>query len=171
MITAPASATTLTLADGREVSLVPMRWWHIDEVVAWEEALFPGSAWTPEQLWAELAAEGRWVRVAVDGTGALCGYVDVAVAGHDADLMTIAVIPPWQGVGLGGALLREALTAAAASGAWQMFLEVRHDNPAAEMYRHFGFQELQRRRRYYSDGADAIVMRRRFPEAEQGSSG
>lgn len=106
MITAPASATTLTLADGREVSLVPMRWWRRRR--ASEEALFPGSAWTPEQLWAELAPRAAgWPWTA----RVHCGYVDVAVAGHDADLVTVAVIPPWQGVGLGGALLREALTA------------------------------------------------------------
>lgn len=173
MIAAPAPATTraLALADGRGVLLVPMRWWHVHEVVAWEGTMFPGSGWTPEQFWAELAAAGRWVRVAVDGAGAVCGYVDVALAGHDADLLTIAVIPTWRGTGLGGALLREALTAARAAGAWQMFLEVRHDNPAAAMYEHFGFQELQRRRRYYADGADAIVMRRRFPAAEHRSHG
>lgn len=164
-----AQETPLLLGDGRGVQMVPMRWWHIEEVAVWEQQMFPGSAWTPAQFWAELAAEGRWVQVALDDAGAVCGYVDVAVAGHDADLMTIAVIPPWQGHGLGGALMRAALAAATAGGAWQMFLEVRDDNPARAMYEHYGFQMLQRRRGYYADGADALVMRLRLPITDGGS--
>lgn len=165
-----AVASERRLADVPGVALVPMRWWHIAEVTHWEQRMFPGSAWTPAQLWAELAAEGRWVQVALDAAGAVCGYVDVAVTGHDADLMTIAVVPAWQGQGLGGALLRAALDAARAADAWQMFLEVRADNPAVAMYERFGFQQLQRRRGYYADGMDARVMRLRLPVSESGSS-
>ena len=64
-----------------------------------------------------------------------------------------------------------------------MLLEVRADNrPALAFYAHHGFVEIDRRDRYYADGATAVVMqaaarsrlrcpRRRFPRLRtQGGS-
>jgi ribosomal-protein-alanine N-acetyltransferase len=56
---------------------------------------------------------------------------------------------------------REALAAARARGAAAMFLEVAAGNtPALALYAREGFAEVGRRRRYYADGADALVLRR-----------
>jgi [ribosomal protein S18]-alanine N-acetyltransferase len=45
-----------------------------------------------------------------------------------------------------------------------MFLDVAEGNgPAAALYRGLGFAEVGRRRRYYPDGADALVLRRDLP--------
>ncbi|WP_431272740.1 hypothetical protein [Dankookia sp. P2] len=42
-----------------------------------------------------------------------------------------------------------------------MFLEVAAGNAAARgLYQGLGFAEVSRRRRYYPDGSDALVMRR-----------
>ena len=50
-----------------------------------------------------------------------------------------------------------------ARGAREIFLEVREDNPVARgVYQHFGFEEIGVRRRYYDDGTDAIMMRRKL---------
>ena len=39
------------------------------------------------------------------------------------------------------------------------YLEVRYDNlPAIRLYDHFGFKEMYRRRAYYPNGDDAVVM-------------
>jgi ribosomal-protein-alanine N-acetyltransferase len=41
-----------------------------------------------------------------------------------------------------------------------MFLEVATGNsPALELYRRIGFVEVGRRRRYYADSSDALVLR------------
>lgn len=150
--------------------LRPLRWWHLDGVVALEQAIFGPTAWSLEQFYAELAAERRWWRVLTypedhptgDHAAGVCGYIDVAVTGRDADLMTIAVAADLRGRGLGGALLRAGLAAAVTRGADTMFLEVRSDNPARELYSHLGFAAIDTRRNYYGPGSDAVVMRRRL---------
>jgi ribosomal-protein-alanine N-acetyltransferase len=64
--------------------------------------------------------------------------------------------------GLGTALLAAAMAGARLRGAEAMFLEVAAaGNPAAlGLYRGLGFVEVGRRRRYYPDGSDALVLRR-----------
>jgi ribosomal-protein-alanine N-acetyltransferase len=50
---------------------------------------------------------------------------------------------------------------AVAGGAVAMFLEVAEGNAAARaLYGAAGFAEAGRRRRYYADGGDALVLRR-----------
>ncbi|MEN0075727.1 MAG: ribosomal-protein-alanine acetyltransferase, partial [Paracraurococcus sp.] len=61
-------------------------------------------------------------------------------------------------------LLAAALAGAAAPGAAAMFLEVAAGNaPAQALYAGQGFAEVGRRRRYYADGSDALVLRRDLP--------
>lgn len=143
------------------VVMRPMRWWHLAAVAALEAHIFEDSPWSLEQFYAELAAPGRWLQVAV-ADGAVAGYVDVAVARPDSDLMTIAIAPDVRGRGVGRWLLREAMAAAESAGARTMFLEVRSDNPARGLYAREGFEELDVRRDYYGPGVAAVVMRRRL---------
>lgn len=142
--------------------LTPMRWWQLDQVIAIESDLFGSSAWTREQFYAELAADGRWLQVSRDHSGAIQGYVDVAINDRQSDLMTIAVKRSAQGTGLGTELLQAAMAHAASVGAQHMFLEVRADNPARHLYEALGFTAIDLRRRYYSDGTDAVIMRIRL---------
>lgn len=135
-----------------------MRWWHLREVTELERVIFGATAWSLEQFYSELAAENRWMQVLVDDDRVV-GYVDVAVHGRDADLMTIAVAPEVRGTGLGAELLAQALREAERKGAHHMFLEVAGNNPAQGMYAAHGFNVIDRRPGYYSDGADAVVMR------------
>ena len=40
-----------------------------------------------------------------------------------------------------------------------VFLEVKRSNfPAINLYLHFGFEEIDIREEYYSDGEDAVIM-------------
>jgi ribosomal-protein-alanine N-acetyltransferase len=53
------------------------------------------------------------------------------------------------------------MAGAAARGAAAMFLEVSDRNAAARaLYAASGFAEVGRRRRYYADGANALVLSR-----------
>ena len=140
------------------VALRPMRWWHLQEVRGLEQEIFEATAWSLEQFYAELAAPGRWLQVLIDNHQ-VAGYVDVAVQGRDADLMTIAVAPAARGRGHGARLLAEAMRWAAAAGAHHMFLEVASNNPAQQLYETHAFAVVDRRPDYYSDGSDAVVMR------------
>ncbi|WP_415404190.1 GNAT family N-acetyltransferase [Tateyamaria sp. SN3-11] len=95
-----------------------------------------------------------------------------AIAG-EAELLTIAVRPDQQGRGVGTALMRDWM-AAAAQHADTAFLEVAADNlPACALYTRHGFEIVARRPGYYRRGearADALVMRAPLPFPACGES-
>ena len=121
-------------------------------VRALELELFGGDAWSEQTVAETLAA--RTVLVAEEA--GLLGYVVLAQAGDVVDLERIAVRPDRQRAGIASALLDAALREVAPD---RVLLEVRADNEAAvAFYRRSGFEEIGRRRRYYRDGTDALVM-------------
>ena len=91
--------------------------------------------------------------------GAPGGMALVRVAADEAELLTIAVSPASRRAGAGAALLAQAMAEAVRRGAGRMFLEVAPANQAAcALYRRHGFAEIGRRRDYYADGSDALVL-------------
>jgi len=91
------------------------------------------------------------------------GFILARVAADEAEVLTLAVAPAARRQGLGRGLLEAALELAAAAGARQIFLEVSVGNEAARaLYAAAGFAEIGRRRRYYADGSDALVLSRRL---------
>lgn len=133
-------------------------------VMAIERATFPLDAWSEGMMRGELADMPRtrhYVVVLVDDE--IVAYAGLAAAADQADVQTIAVLEKYQGTGLGSAMLTELLAEARRRGAREIFLEVRADNPRAQaVYRHFGFEDIGTRRRYYDDGTDAIMMKRKL---------
>lgn len=121
--------------------------------------------------WSEaLVAEGVAGRlptvhylVAEAGTGAarsVVGHAVASVAGDIAELQRIAVDPAHRRTGLATALLDAVVATAREGRADRLLLEVREDNAAAlSFYAARGFVEVDRRRRYYRDGATAVVLR------------
>ena len=83
-----------------------------------------------------------------------------AIAG-EAEILTIAVPEARRGEGLGRRLVEAGMEAARRAGAERMYLEVSTANaPAEALYRKCGFEDAGRRRRYYRDGSDALVLAR-----------
>ena len=141
--------------------LEPMRWWHIEEVHALEQQLFPIDAWSKAQFWSELAQPTRSYVVATEA-GSILGYYGLFALAPQADVQTIAVNPAAQGRGLGSQLLNDLINKAVKPGCDQLMLEVRSDNAAAlALYARFEFESLNIRRDYYAPGVDAIVMRQK----------
>jgi len=90
----------------------------------------------------------------------LGGMILARVAADEAEVLTLAVAPAVRRAGIAAALLRESAITAAALGATAMFLEVSVANTAARAaYHSAGFQPAGRRRAYYPDGSDALVLR------------
>jgi ribosomal-protein-alanine N-acetyltransferase len=73
---------------------------------------------------------------------------------------TVAIHPDWRGLGLGEWMLTKLLEEGLALGARVATLEVRPSNRAARsLYEKYSFQEVGRRRRYYTDnGEDALIL-------------
>ncbi|MCA9543945.1 MAG: ribosomal protein S18-alanine N-acetyltransferase [Myxococcales bacterium] len=99
-----------------------------------------------------------WCQVAVGPQGVL-GYLIAHDADVEVELHDVAVDPAARRSGAGRALVTALLTWAGTRGVAQVFLEVRQGNePAQGLYRSLGFEAVGRRRRYYSDGEDALVF-------------
>ena len=133
----------------------------LDAVVASESANLGADAWSPGLL-----AEGVAGRVphasylVAEVGGRVAGHAVVSVVVDVAELQRIAVDAEHRRGGVASALLDACVDAARAGGANRLLLEVREDNAGAlAFYAARGFTEVDRRPRYYRDGATAVVMR------------
>jgi ribosomal-protein-alanine N-acetyltransferase len=114
-------------------------------------AVFP-KGWNAQSMAETLAVPGTFWLLKEGG------MIIIRVAGEQADLITLAVLPQFRRRGLGRELLRAAMAKAAGMNARQLFLEVEEHNTAARnLYEKLGFSEVSRRRGYYGD-TDALVM-------------
>lgn len=124
-----------------------------------EKASF-ADPWPPASLTGELGTPGRIVRVAL-ASEAIVGWSSTSVVADTADLLRVAVAPAARRLGLGRVLVDDVMACASAAGAERVLLEVAESNAAARaLYATTGFREIHRRRRYYADGADALVLER-----------
>ncbi len=139
----------------------PMLHSDVDAVWELEKALFPGDAWPREMFVDELDlvdTRNYWV---VQDAGKIIAYCGLMCVLPLADVQTIAVDPEYEGRGIGTLLLRLMIDTAAARSATDLLLEVREDNPRAQgLYERHGFEAIHRRKGYYRDGVDAVIMRK-----------
>lgn len=149
------------------IELMPASLVHADLLSGMHGVCFT-DVWSPEAMASVLDMPGAQALLAVDGASLVparqapgpAGMVVWRVAGDEAEILTIAVLPPWRRHGLGRRLLAAADDAARAQGATCMFLEVAADNRAAQaLYQADGFVQVGLRKGYYG-GKDALVMRR-----------
>lgn len=130
-------------------------------LAALETELFDHDVWSPTLLTQALAGAHYGVLVALDGgeDGTVVGYAITTVAGDIADLLRIGVTGTAQRRGIARQLLDQVVRDARIRSADRMLLEVSGANEAARgFYTAAGFSQIDRRRRYYSDGSDALVL-------------
>lgn len=136
----------------------------LDRVVTLEARVFAAEAWAPRSVEAEFQAIGHTrVVLVAEVDGVLVGYGVLMHVGDTGDVQRIAVQRAYRRNGTGLLLLRRLFAAARDLGLSELLLEVSEDNTAAvTLYERTGFVPIDRRPRYYSDGRDAVVMRRRM---------
>jgi ribosomal protein S18 acetylase RimI-like enzyme len=109
---------------------------------AFREAVERVWGWDDEEQLAYFDARfdpDRRQIVQVDGVDA--GEVSIEERPTEIYLARIALLPAWQGRGIGTSIVRSLLDRAAASGR-SVVLEVLHENPrAAALYRRLGFEQ------------------------------
>ena len=128
----------------------------VDAVRDLEVRLFGADAWSLGSVREELTGPRR-VAVVADDPG-LVGYAVTVTSGDVVDLQRIAVHPDHRRSGLAHRLLARVVEDAHAD---RMLLEVSAANTGAlAFYAAEGFGEIARRRRYYRDGTDAVVLQR-----------
>lgn len=128
---------------------------HAAACAAIHAAAFPAAeAWSTSAFATLLASPG--VHGFIDPAS---GAVLVRQAADEAEILTLATMPTARRSGIGQRLLVAAVAWAQGAGALRVFLEVSAVNAAAcALYAKAGFTECGRRRRYYLDGNDALVL-------------
>ena len=136
---------------------------HAPALAAIHHAAFPpGQRWGADAMALQLELPG--VFVLFDPRGAM---VMARVSADEAEILTLAVLPDQRRQGLARTLLQAAARDAAALGAATLFLEVATRNAAARaLYAASGFEQVGRRRGYYADGDDALVLCRSLTPAD-----
>jgi ribosomal-protein-alanine N-acetyltransferase len=141
--------------------LIPAAQVHAEVLAGLHKVCF-AAPWSARSMAEVLAmpAAGGLIAVGDGETPRPAGLVLWSRVMDEAEILTIAVLPPWRRRGLGGVLLRTAMDATAAAGAASLHLEVAADNDAAlALYLRHGFERTGLRKGYYG-GTDAITMRR-----------
>ena len=139
------------------IPLIPATPAHAAILAAIHAESFPApERWGPDAMALQLEQPNCFGHI--DPAG---GFILARIAADEAEILTLAVAPERRRAGSGRALLSAAIVTATRYGAKSMFLEVSLTNEAAQaLYQRLGFTQVGRRRRYYPDGGDALVMRR-----------
>ena len=138
----------------REISLG-----DLDGIVQIERTVNP-FPWGEEALRDTIASSGHHLMSLREGRAV--GFLLSSFVLDEAQLLLIGVSPDWQGVGVGGQLLKELINRSRDQGQKLIYLEVRSGNERAiRLYRSLGFIDIGVRRDYYPGlvgREDAIVM-------------
>jgi len=134
----------------------------VDAIAASEADNLGADAWSLALVEEGVAGRLPTVRyLVVEEAGRVVGHAAASVVDDVAELQRIAVFAAHRRRGLAAALLDEVVTVAVRARADRVLLEVREDNHAAlAFYAAHRFVEIDRRRRYYRDGAAAVVLMR-----------
>lgn len=114
--------------------------------------------WSPLTFEAEVKSSAGYYLVA-ELEGTIVGYIGSSMILDEAHVTTFGVKPELRGQHIGERLLCRVLQEALSRKVRRITLEVREGNEAAQgLYRKYGFVALSRRKQYYQDNEDAIVM-------------
>jgi len=140
----------------------------VGSIAALESESFPHDPWPAGYLAEAIAGRlyGIVVHVAEgEAPVEVVGYAITSLVFEVAELQRIAVAPTMRRRGLAGALLDAVRALSRDKGAERLLLEVRETNAGAlAFYERAGFVEIDRRPRYYRDGATAIILQLALPQ-------
>ncbi len=141
------------------VTIRPMEDADIPAVQALDRQAF-ALPWPPSAYAHELHHSPHSRLWVAEVEGQVVGFIVLWLILDEAHVATLAVHPDFRRRGIARRLLETLLTAAREAGARLATLEVRAGNlPAQALYRHYGFREVGRRPKYYTDnGEDALIM-------------
>jgi ribosomal-protein-alanine N-acetyltransferase len=130
--------------------------WQIDQ-----QCFPPGISYSRQELKAYMRRRGSFTLVAASrGAATVAGFI-VAYAGPTAHIITIDVVAPARRSGVGSLLLQAAEERLQAAGSKAVGLETAVDNVAAlSFYKRHGYSVIRTWPRYYSNGVDALVMKK-----------
>ena len=116
--------------------------------------------WSEKQMLSSFNS-GRFVVIGAFNVDTLVGVICCSTAIPESDLELIFVHEDYRRQGVAHTLMEKAFEALKDKGVCDMFLEVRESNlNAVKLYKDTGFNEISKRKNYYSDGETAVVMKK-----------
>lgn len=115
----------------------------------WSQAKFTDSLNNPKTLASLLTVDEQ-----------VLGYFVATRSPDSADLLNICIHPDYQQQGLGARLFNHLKQQLQALSVDTIFIEVRASNETAfSFYQKLGFKVIDSRKKYYSNGEDAKILR------------
>ena len=129
--------------------------WRMDQ-----ECFAPGIAYSKQELKAYIRSRNSFTLVATDDKSQVQGFV-VAHAGLTGHIVTIDVAPGERRSGVGSLLILSAEERLRSAGSRAVGLETAVDNlNALSFYKRHGYSVIRTWPRYYSNGVDALVLKK-----------
>ena len=146
----------------RPFAVRPVRQRDLARILEIEVASFAADAYD-RNLFAEYARKCRGLFLVAERGTKVCAYSIAAISpsrlGNRAELVSVAVDPPFLGKGAASALMDSTLRRLRRRGITRLGLMVKVTNqPARAFYEKYGFRKLRRVARYYEDGADGLSL-------------
>ena len=132
----------------------------IDSIVRLEQLCFD-LPWSKISITNELQSRfGRFFVAEKDEK--IVGYIGSRLLMGECEIFNIAIDPDYQGKGIGSLLMEHFIEKISQEGAGAFSLDVRPSNgPALALYEKYGFKEEGRRKKYYTNGEDALIFWRK----------
>lgn len=142
---------------------------HLDDVLKIERRIFP-DPWSRKSFTYEILANAYSLPLVLLMEETVIGYSIIWIIFEEFHIANFAIHPDYQRQGLGTYFFNEIMKKAV--GLEYAILEVRDSNlKAIRLYEKFGFKRIMLRKHYYSNGDNAIVMRKWLNPAQQNTPG
>ena len=130
----------------------------VPQVFDIERESFNDSSWTIDAFYHEIEQNEFATYFVIEYDDKIIGYLGLWIVIDQAQITTVAITYQFRGFGL-GQLLLEYVKNYASHTCEVMSLEARIGNEIAQhVYKNLGFQYGGKRKNYYGEGEDAIVM-------------
>ena len=127
---------------------------EIQKICDLDKKLFPDSYYNIEQL-IKMYSDKNYLFYIFKNNNNVDGYIIALNLKKEIEIIKIGVNPECQGQGIGSQLINEIKNMHI-----PIFLEVNHHNEnAVKFYKYHGFEEIGRRKNYYPDLGDAIILK------------
>lgn len=138
---------------------------HIPDILEVEKTSF-SHPWTEKMFLEEISGKFSVYRVVLKD-GKAIAYMGMWILADEGHITNIAVSENFRRQGVASSLLKDFINLAKEKNLAFMTLEVRESNKAARaLYSSFGFCDIGRRKKYYDNSEDAILMTKYFKEVE-----
>ncbi|NPA13502.1 MAG: ribosomal protein S18-alanine N-acetyltransferase [Aquificae bacterium] len=128
---------------------------EVEQVEELLKGLFP-NRWSKGQI---LSTNPYRIKKSVYLGDTLVGFFEGEVILDEGAVLMLAVKKEFQGKGIGKSILNWFISYCKKQGVKNVWLEVSAENQKAiQLYSNLGFIEKGRRKKYYTDGSDAVVM-------------